>query len=148
MTPRRARLFRATLLVLLAASTARGAWVALRLWEHDVPLAFSAARPYLTVAASLLVAVGSLAALRNRTWGLLVLTAASGSFACVAAIGIAPLPYAIVALLGGLALGLAAAPIGSRHGAALGAATVGAALVAAAASALAGPGIAWLAAAP
>ena len=81
MTPRRARLFRATLLVLLAASTARGAWVALRLWEHDVPLSFSAARPYLTVAASLLVAVGSLAALRNRTWGLLVLTAASGSVA-------------------------------------------------------------------
>lgn len=137
-------MLRTTLSTLVGLSTALAVWNSVRLWELGIALTVGTARPYLTVCASILVAIGGIAALRNRTWGLLVLVMATGSFAGVWAFGIAPLAYVGVTVLGWVALALAAVSLKPRHGAALGVATVGVTLLAAGAAAFAGPGLALL----
>jgi hypothetical protein len=105
------------------------------------PLAL-ALRPLCTMAASLVIAVGAIAGLRGRTWGVLVSVVGSIAFAGAFAFGIAPPWFLAVAVLGLCLLALVAAPLWRRDRLAFTGAVALAIGLGVAAAALAGPGVA------
>ena len=109
-----------------------------RLGHHGWPLWV---RPWCTVLASSAVATGAGAALRGRTWGLLLLLLSSVSFAGAAALGIAPPYFVAMTAVGSSALALAALPLARRDPLAFVAAVGLCVVFGAAMAALAGPGL-------
>ena len=135
----RTRLLRATLLGLVLLGLCLAGRTLYALWELDFPSVW--VRAYCTIAASLTLAVGGIAALRNRTWGLLLLVVAAMSFAGAWAFGIAPFGYLTAAAGGLTALALAAKPLWHRDRAAFCAAVGLVVALGVATAALAGPGL-------
>lgn len=134
----RVRLLNASLLALIAFAI--GVLVRALLRLHDLGWT-TYVRPWCTVVACGLIVGGGVAALRNRTWGLLLLLLSSVSFAAALAFGIAPPFYALVTAAGALALALAVPPLLVRDRAAT-YTVVGLAVgLGVLAAALAGPGL-------
>ena len=97
-------------------------------------------RRWCTVAASTIVVIGAVAALRNRTWGLLLLVLSSVSFAGAWVFDIAPAWFVSMTVGGFAALCLAAAPLVRRDTLAFVVVTGLVLALGTCAAALAGPG--------
>ena len=134
----RARLLNLSLLALVTFALGLAGYTLARMHELG-GLAY--VRPWCTVLACSVVAVGGVAALRNRTWGLLLLLLSSASFAAAWAFGIAPPFFGLMTLGGFAALGLAAPPLARRDPTALLALVFVTVTLGVAAAALAGPGL-------
>lgn len=98
-------------------------------------------RPSCTLAASTALLVGSIAALRNRTWGLLLVLVATVAFGGAWAFGIGPAWFGAWTGLGALALGLAAPPLARRDPWVFGLAVALCLALGASAAGVAGPGL-------
>ena len=74
-----------------------------------------ALRPWMTVAAALVLAIGSLGAASNRTWGVLTLLVSATAFGGVWIAGIAPAVFLLVPALASVVLGTAATSLVQRY---------------------------------
>jgi AcrR family transcriptional regulator len=135
-------------LVLLLGALAMSAYVLAGLVLTRPSLAFElrAIRPLCTVLATTGLLVGAIAAVRGRTWGILLATAASTAFVGAFVAGIAPLWFVGVAAPGALAAAVSAPRLWRADR--VGAATLIAASIAAGvlAALLAGPALPVIAA--
>jgi hypothetical protein len=101
-------------------------------------------RPWATVLASSALLAGALAALRGRTWGVLLVAAAATSFAGAHACGIAPAWFVAVAAIGWLAVATTLRPLLRLDATALVVAVLVTLTLGTAAALLAGPGLVLL----